>query len=117
MNWVEHGSIEWPPRSGNFASRMLVHKESKTKILISKTRMRNGSEWIHLSVTKPVGRPSWAELQGIKNQFIGADKAALQIFPKTADLVDLHDAYHLWCHVSGEFCMPNLQEIEWEIAG
>ncbi len=38
----------------------------------------------------------WVDLQRIKNELIGPDREAIQVFPKAAELVDDANMAHLW---------------------
>jgi len=39
---------------------------------------------------------TWAEKYQIKNELFGENRAAIEVYPKTARLVDMADVYHLW---------------------
>lgn len=49
--------------------------------------------WIRRHDNKPMG---WTELQRIKNEILGHDAVAVQVFPKQADVIDRANMYHLW---------------------
>lgn len=52
---------------------------------------------VHLSVSSLSGdRPSWHEMQRIKNELLGADATAVEIYPPLEQVVDDADAFHLW---------------------
>lgn len=38
----------------------------------------------------------WAEKQRIKNELIGDERIAIEVFPKVSELVDDANMYHLW---------------------
>lgn len=51
----------------------------------------------HLMVTSLSGiRPTWSEMQRIKNDIAGAGATAVEVYPPEAEVVDEVDAYHLW---------------------
>jgi hypothetical protein len=54
---------------------------------------------VHLSIKRrdrdPVRR--WRDLQRIKNEVVGPDVEACEIFPCEGRLVDTSNQYHLWC--------------------
>lgn len=56
--------------------------------------------WIRRHDNKPMG---WTELQRTKNEIVGEDVTAIQVFPKTTDLVDQANMYHLWAFLEYEF--------------
>lgn len=47
----------------------------------------------------------WRELQRIKNEIIGAEIEAVEIYPAESRVVDTSNQYHLWCFVDG-FKLP-----------
>ncbi len=44
--------------------------------------------------------PTWAELQRIKNEIMGEDRPAVQIYPRVSRLIDEADMYHLWVYAA-----------------
>lgn len=65
---------------------------------------------IHLVMRlKPEAAPlsglTWASKQRIKNELIGAQRMAVEVFPPASELVDQADAYHLWVLPDG-FRLP-----------
>ncbi len=45
---------------------------------------------------------NWVHFQGIKNQVLGKDCEAVEIYPKETDLVDAKHHYHLWGFRKGD---------------
>ncbi|MCC6776693.1 MAG: hypothetical protein IT537_08665 [Hyphomicrobiales bacterium] len=43
----------------------------------------------------------WKEKQRIKDELFGPDRMAIEVFPRTADLIDAADMYHLWVFPPG----------------
>lgn len=53
----------------------------------------------HLSIRRRDGRPvqcKWDVLQRIKNDTMGPDVAAVEVFPREADVVNEQNTRHLW---------------------
>lgn len=52
----------------------------------------------HLSIKRNDRRPcnDWRDMQEIKNLLAGAERQAIQIFPKESHLMDTSNQYHLW---------------------
>ena len=48
---------------------------------------------------------SWADLQRIKDELLGVDRVALEVFPARAAVVDVVNMYHLWSPPAG-FALP-----------
>ncbi len=38
----------------------------------------------------------WRDLQRIKNELVGEDREAVQVFPKQGEVVDVADMAHIW---------------------
>lgn len=59
---------------------------------------------VHLSINShnraPVRR--WRHLQQIKNEIMGEDRWAVEVFPAEDDLADTSNQYHLWVMPAGE---------------
>lgn len=59
------------------------------------------TEWgevLQLLVRLHTGKPvrSWADMQRIKNELVGEDRTAIEVFPAESDLIDQANCYHLW---------------------
>lgn len=68
------------------------------------------SEWgpvIHLWIRRHDGEPiySWSALQRIKDELVGEDRTAVDVYPAKGDLVDQANMYHLWVLPEG-FRLP-----------
>ena len=68
------------------------------------------TEWglvIHLWIRRHDGEMvrSWADMQRIKNEIIGEDRVAIEVFPAQQDLVDDANIAHLWV-LPKEFVLP-----------
>lgn len=48
---------------------------------------------------------TWAEKQRIKDELVGQDRLAIEVYPALADLVDDAPIYHLWALPQG-FALP-----------
>ena len=51
----------------------------------------------HLAVASLSGiRPSWYEMQRIKDELAGCDKTAVEVYPPATEIVDGADMFHVW---------------------
>jgi len=51
----------------------------------------------HLAVSSLSGvRPSWREMQRIKDDLAGPDATAVEVYPPQAEVVDEADMFHIW---------------------
>ena len=52
---------------------------------------------IHLAVSSLTGiRPTWHEMQRIKNELAGKDATAVEVYPPDNEKVDGADCFHIW---------------------
>lgn len=51
----------------------------------------------HFAISSLSGiRPTWHEMQRIKNELAGYDKTGAEVYPPHSELVDDADMFHLW---------------------
>lgn len=51
----------------------------------------------HLAVSSLTGeRPSWREMQRIKDEIAGPEATAIEVYPPRAQVVDEADMFHIW---------------------
>lgn len=64
--------------------------------------------YVHLDIRrKDEGNcKNWRELQQIKNELVGPEHEAVELFPAESRLVDTANQYHLWVHVSADYRFP-----------
>ncbi len=65
---------------------------------------------VHLVMrVKPEAQPlaglTWANKQRVKDELLGKERLAVEVFPPASELVDQADAYHLWVLPEG-FRLP-----------
>lgn len=70
--------------------------------------MRDQGELVHLSIKRIDQSPvhDWRDLQRIKNELIGPECEAVELYPATSRLVDTSTQYHLWCCRNPAFRFP-----------
>jgi len=68
---------------------------------------RNGS-LIHLCIRRHDGQPctDWSDRQQIKNEIIGPEYEAVELFPAESRLIDTTNEYHLWVNPNPGFRFP-----------
>lgn len=60
-------------------------------------RVKDHGTAIRLSVASLSGRrPTWWEMQRIKNDFAGPDATAVEVYPPQSEVVDNADVFHVW---------------------
>lgn len=51
----------------------------------------------HLAVSSLSGiRPTWWEMQRIKDELAGEDRTAVEVYPPVAEIIDEADMFHIW---------------------
>jgi len=64
--------------------------------------------FIRLTIKRHDGMPSgqWRDLQTIKNELVGPEYEAVELFPAESRLVDTANEYHLWVHADPNYRFP-----------
>lgn len=84
------------PRSVDFGAMGVFHKLHRCKVFSVLDRM-DFSGARHLAVASLSGiRPTWHEMQRIKNEIAGPDATAIEVYPPESEVVDEADMFHLW---------------------
>lgn len=63
-------------------------------------RVRQASPFVQLDIARRDGQPgkSWRDFQRIKNELVGPECEAVELFPAESRLVDTSNQYHLWVY-------------------
>lgn len=74
-------------------------KNSRYTVLVRHTADENG-ELVHLSVKRNDKNPmhDWRDMQRIKNEIIGPEEEAMELYPAESRLIDTANQYHLWAY-------------------
>lgn len=64
--------------------------------------------YAHLAIRRHDGKPckEWLHFQQIKNEIVGTENEAMELFPAESRLVDSTEQYHLWVHTDPNFRFP-----------
>jgi len=98
-------------------SEKMLYVEQAVQQMISLTIYENdlyhveinyAPPFLHLDICPRDGKnaKNWRELQQIKNELVGPEHEAVELFPAESRLVDTANQYHLWVHVSSQFRFP-----------
>ena len=83
------------------------------QVLASVQYYPDGEVWIHVSACRRTGRKdfellTYEELARVKNDFIGKDQWAYQVFAPESDHINHHAAVlHLWARLDGKMALPD----------
>ena len=103
-----HAPVPWTP----FVQAEVVHddlraegfqtcfKNSRYTVWVRRPRHEDG-ELVHLSVKRNDRNPlhDWRDLQRIKNEILGPEEEAVELYPAESRLVDGANQFHLWSFV------------------
>lgn len=64
--------------------------------------------WVHLNIRRLDGYPGrdWRHFQQIKNELVGPECEAIELYPAESRLVDTSNKYHLWACRQPGFRFP-----------
>jgi hypothetical protein len=64
--------------------------------------------FVHLNIHRHDWAPcnDWRHFQQIKNELVGTENEAVELFPAESRLVDTSNTYHLWVHADASFRFP-----------
>jgi hypothetical protein len=72
-----------------------------------------GAALVHLNIRRRDGKPifrDWRHFQQIKNELVGPECEAVELYPAESRKVDTSNKYHLWCVTDSTFRFP----VGWE---
>lgn len=77
------------------------YKNSRYTVLWRNVRSEVG-ELVHLSIKRNDKNVihDWRDLQRIKNEILGPEHEAMELYPAESRLVDSANQYHLWCFLN-----------------
>jgi hypothetical protein len=93
---------EWRQRAVSYTSSEQLCLPGKLsavwqcrKYLVRVTQFLDGT--VLLSIEDAACRHSWRDMQRIKNDLLGEQWAAVEVYPPQSLVVDDANIYHLWC--------------------
>lgn len=68
----------------------------------------HGEPFIHLDISRRDGGPctSWRHFQRIKNELVGPEHEAFELFPAESRSITEENRYHLWVHATPGYRFP-----------
>jgi hypothetical protein len=93
--WGEWEIINLPTGAGANGWPRDVRQAFRNKVFC--VLRRSTSEAVHLAVSSLSGvRPTWHEMQRIKDEIAGPEATAVEVYPPRDEIVDDADMFHLW---------------------
>jgi hypothetical protein len=95
-DWGAWETLEFP--DGVLSARGWLNQVRQVrKNKVFSVLIRPHEHGVHLAVSSLSGiRPTWHEMQRIKNDVFGAEATAVEIYPPQSQLVDEADMFHIW---------------------
>ena len=93
-------------------SQPILFKNSRYQVSIRKVKSNvlppGWPEIVHLSIKRLDKEPihDWRDLQRIKNELIGPEYEAVEVYPAESRLVDDANQFHLWVFMDETFRLP-----------
>jgi len=94
--WGQWEKVTFPPGSAGNSWAACFTTAHKNRVFSVLDRM-DFSGARHLAVTSLSGiRPTWPEMQRIKDELAGPEATAVEVYPPRSELVDEADMFHIW---------------------
>jgi hypothetical protein len=76
------------------------------QVNIQEIKDTDGRPWMYLSIKRRDKKAihDWRALQRIKNELVGEEYEAIEIYPRESELIDEANQYHLWVMEKGRIC-------------
>ena len=88
--------------------RVFIRKTDKLKVLITAVREQDGRAWLHVSFSFKNKMPAYKEMTHVKAVFIGANRVAYMVLPRSEDHYNFHPyCLHLFSPLEGEDPLPD----------
>jgi hypothetical protein len=95
-----HGRVPDLLEKMHFIERMIQSAAAPKSYAndIYTVQVRNEPPYVHLTISGLDGEPckNWSHFQRIKNELVGSECEAVELFPADSRLVDTRNEYHLW---------------------
>lgn len=98
---------------GNFIEDGGAFRRGSIQVLFTLSRESDGELWVHVSACGRTGAskfhlPTWEDMKRVKNDFIGEDAWAYQVFPSAKDYINQHPCVlHLFARLDGKPALPD----------
>lgn len=93
------------------AASVQLWRNDLYQVEVREMRVMVGDEvhpWVHLNIRRVDGYPGrdWRHFQQIKNELVGPECEAVELYPAESRLVDSSNKYHLWACRQPGFRFP-----------
>ncbi len=89
----------------------LIQAAAAPQVFVNDTyrvQVRRDPPIVQLTIIRLDGEPckDWRQFQQIKNELVGPEFEAVELFPAESRLVDMDNEYHLWVNTEAGFRFP-----------
>lgn len=85
-----------------------VNEKTGLCVIASVSIEQDGHAWLHVSYSYRSRIPSYRDGKAVKAIFIGNDREAYAVYPKSEDHVNIHPyVLQLWARVDGQKALPD----------
>jgi hypothetical protein len=76
----------------------VLYENSRYQVIARERQSPELGPYVHLTIRSTDGAPrhDWRDFQRIKNELVGEEAEAVQLYPAESRLVDTANHYHLW---------------------
>ncbi len=93
--WGDWETLTFPAGTVGRSWAREFTKAHRNKVFSVLDRTTNGVRHLAVSSLSQI-RPSWYEMQRIKDELAGEDATAVEVYPPHAEIVDGADMFHIW---------------------
>lgn len=101
--WTSFEPAYMPPEIMKLAQADQVWLNNRYQVIARSFLLGDGVTMTHLSIKRrdKASIKDWRDLQRIKNEILGTDVEAVELYPNEDRLVDTANQYHLWALPAG----------------
>ena len=98
----------WELREEYANARIYKRDAPAPLLVIAEVAEYAGRLWLHVSASSAERIPTWEELKGVKDLFVGRERLALQVLPPASEYVNINPrVLHLWSALEGPRPVPD----------
>ena len=89
-----------------FESEKGLDRFMNDKYQVTMRPAQDGVIWLSIKRSDKEPIHDWRDIQEIKNQLVGPENEAIEIYPAESRRVDTANQYHLWVFADSEYRLP-----------
>lgn len=113
-DWQWHYIPRRPPTGWRYVQMgdvgVAATRANGLRVIVDGLVKADGLRWLHVSVSRSKGLPTYADIAAAKRTFIGDDLFAYQVFAPPGKHVNLFEVLHLWACVDRPMYLPDMTE-------